>query len=117
MANELIKTRLRDLRDRKGVNQDVVTEACGISRVALTRYENGTRVPRIEIAAKLAEYYGVTVDYILGNDAPAAAASEDPATAEFAENRALLSDDNLVKLRDYMKLLLLQQEAEKRKKD
>ena len=115
MANELIKTRLRALRDRKGVNQDIVTEACGISRVALTRYENGTRVPRIEIAAKLAEYYGVTVDYILGNDTPAAPAPADPDAAKLAAALEGLSDDNLIKLLDYAKLLLLQQKEEQKK--
>lgn len=115
MANELIKTRLRALRDRKGVNQDIVTEACGISRVALTRYENGTRVPRIEIAAKLAEYYGVTVDYILGNDAPAVAVPVDPEAAKLAAVLEGLSDDNLIKLLDYAKLLLLQQKEEQKK--
>jgi transcriptional regulator with XRE-family HTH domain len=34
----------------------------------LTRYENGQRVPRAQIAARLADYYGVTVDYILGRE-------------------------------------------------
>ena len=93
MANELIKTRLRALRDRKGVNQDIVTEACGISRVALTRYENGTRVPRIEIAAKLAEYYGVTVDYILGRDPDPAQKNDPPSEREIDDAIAALADD------------------------
>lgn len=70
MPKQTIHTRLRDLRLSRGDSQDLVAEACDMSRVALTRYENGSRIPRIEIAARLAEYYGVSVDYILGRDTP-----------------------------------------------
>lgn len=68
MSSKLISSRLCDLREKSGVSQDVVAEACNISRVALTRYENGQREPRMQIAARLADYYGVSVDYILGRD-------------------------------------------------
>ena len=57
---------LRGLRARDGKTQEQVSEACGISKVALARYETGSRKPRIEIASRLAEYYGVSVDYLLG---------------------------------------------------
>lgn len=56
------------LRGTTGKTQDQVADACGISKVALARYETGTRKPRIEIASRLAEYYGVSVDYLLGLD-------------------------------------------------
>ena len=68
MCETDIGKRLVGLRIIKGVSQDTVAEACNISRVALSRYENGTRMPRIEISSRLAEYYGVSVDYILGRD-------------------------------------------------
>lgn len=68
MTQLTIADRLRDLRTLKSVNQDIAAEACGISRIALARYETGQRSPRIEIATRLADYYGVTVDYLLGND-------------------------------------------------
>ena len=66
MCETDIGKRLVGLRIIKGVSQDTVAEACNISRVALSRYENGTRMPRIEISSRLAEYYGVSVDYLLG---------------------------------------------------
>ena len=68
MCETDIGKRLVGLRIIKGVSQDTVAEACNISRVALSRYENGTRMPRIEISSRLAEYYGVSVDYLLGRD-------------------------------------------------
>lgn len=68
MSEQTIAERLRVLRASKNEKQDVVAEACDISRVALARYETGQRAPRVEIAARLADYYGVSVDYILGRD-------------------------------------------------
>lgn len=68
MGETDIGKRLIGLRTIKGVSQDTVAEACNISRVALSRYENGSRMPRIEISSRLAEYYGVSVDYLLGLD-------------------------------------------------
>lgn len=68
MGETDIGKRLIGLRTIKGVSQDTVAEACNISRVALSRYENGSRMPRIEISSRLAEYYGVSVDFLLGKE-------------------------------------------------
>lgn len=66
MADMIIAARLRELRDKAGVSQDEVAEKCEISRVTLARYENGTRTPVLKNAAKLAAYYGVDTDYLMG---------------------------------------------------
>lgn len=68
MDNNKISARLRELRTMKGVSQDTVAESCEISRVGLARYETGQRVPVVKIASRLAEYYGVSVEYLLGKD-------------------------------------------------
>lgn len=77
---ETIADRLRALRAKKGVSQDVVAEACDLSRVALTRYECGARVPIAGNVAKLASYYGVTVDYLMGVETQPAQAETPPAS-------------------------------------
>lgn len=68
MEENKIAQTLRELRDKKGVSQDIVSEACGMTRVTLARYETGTRIPKAENITRLAAYYGVTSDYILGRD-------------------------------------------------
>ena len=70
MSETVIMSRLKELRSTRGVSQEAAAEGCGISRIALARYENGTRVPVVEIAAKLADYYGVSVDYLMGRETP-----------------------------------------------
>lgn len=109
MSETVINTRLKELREQRSVNQEVVAEACDISRVALTRYENGQRVPRAQIAARLADYYGVTVDYLLGRDDPPAAAEPEktPADKRAEAKRVLetLSDEKYQDALKYLKYL------------
>nr|DAG38916.1 MAG TPA: hypothetical protein [Caudoviricetes sp.] len=44
----------------------VVSELCGMERSALRRYERGERLPSIAAMIALADYYGVTLDYLAG---------------------------------------------------
>ena len=61
-----IVAKLKQLRKEKGVNQETVAEACGVSRVTIARYENGSRKPEADVLPKLAVFYGVSTDYLMG---------------------------------------------------
>lgn len=63
-----ISRRLASCRIRTGETMEQVAEACGISHVALSRYESGQRVPKTEILSRLADHYGETVDALLGKE-------------------------------------------------
>ena len=62
--------RIRELRDKKGIKQGELAKILGVSQGTLSGWENG----KYEIANAslfaLAEFFGVSVDYILGSDAP-----------------------------------------------
>ena len=58
--------RLVVLRKCTKKRQQEVADELQISKGALGYYENAERLPNIEIAAKLASYYNVSVDYLLG---------------------------------------------------
>lgn len=55
-----IGQRLRKLRG--DMSADAVAEAVGISRASITNYELGIRVPRDDIKARLARYFGTTIE-------------------------------------------------------
>ena len=48
------------------MTQQTVADYIGCSSVVYSRYERGTRQPSIEMLLKLADLFGVTVDYLLG---------------------------------------------------
>ena len=66
--------RLKQLREEKGkqqnrkISQDEVAKAIGIEAQSLGRYENEKRTPDIDIACRFADYYGVSVNFLLGRD-------------------------------------------------
>lgn len=62
----MLSIRLRQLRKSAGVNQAEIAGLLNISREAYSMYETGRRQPSNEMLRILADYYHVSVDYILG---------------------------------------------------
>lgn len=60
----MLGARLKELRGRK--SQEEVSEKIGISRARYSHYENNRSQPDNELLNKFADYYHVTVDYLLG---------------------------------------------------
>ena len=60
-----MKNNLRSLRKSKGYTQIAVQMKTGIEQALLSKYENGERVPPTETLLRLAEFYDVSIDYIL----------------------------------------------------
>jgi transcriptional regulator with XRE-family HTH domain len=58
--------RLRLARENKGWTQVYVAKLLGITSQALSNYERGERDPDTPLLNRLAELYGVSVDYLLG---------------------------------------------------
>lgn len=64
--NNILGSRLKELRLKKDKLQKDVASYLNISDVAYGYYEKGERQPNPEMLLKLAEYFGVTTDYLLG---------------------------------------------------
>lgn len=60
-----MENRLKELRKEKKVSQIAVQMATGIEQALLSKYENFVRVPPTESLIILADYYNVSIDYIL----------------------------------------------------
>lgn len=58
--------RLRRMREQKKMKRRVASELCGLSKNMMRRYENGEVEPKASALILLADFYGVSVDYILG---------------------------------------------------
>jgi DNA-binding XRE family transcriptional regulator len=66
MDAKAISKRLIQLRGEK--TQEEVAKAVGISKSALSMYENGSRIPRDEIKIRIAKYYHKSVQVIFFNN-------------------------------------------------
>ena len=62
----LLKERILQLRKEKGETQVQVANAVGIAEQHYQRFERGANLPNLENAWKLADHFGVTIDYLVG---------------------------------------------------
>ena len=60
-----MENRLRELRKGKKMTQIALQMHTGIEQALLSKFENGERVPPTDTLIKLADFYNVSIDYIL----------------------------------------------------
>lgn len=65
----IMKLRIRDLREDKDLSQKQVAEVLLCDQSLYSKYERGERQLPLELADKLADSYGVSVDYLIGRTA------------------------------------------------
>lgn len=63
---EGLPERLRRLRERRQVKRCILAELCGLNRNAIKLYEEGEVKPGQEALESMADYFEVSVDYLLG---------------------------------------------------
>ena len=61
-----IAEKLVELRNARGVTQEDVAKSLSISNKTVSKWENGASTPDLSMVVKLAKYYGVTTDALLG---------------------------------------------------
>ncbi len=61
-----IGTNIKRLRQNKGITQELLGEALGISSQAVSKWENESALPDILILPKLADYFGISIDELMG---------------------------------------------------
>lgn len=62
-------SRIKKLRYEKDISQKELSKALGILNTTLSQYETGKRAPSDDIKMDIADYFDVSVDYLIGRDA------------------------------------------------
>ena len=97
---------LKNLRSTKGVTQDDMAEMLNIKRQTYSAYERGISVPDIAAITKIADYFDVTVDYLLERPNSSSVASMALKSAvEIARVYVGLSAENKLKVLEYAEML------------
>ncbi len=60
--------RLTLLRENKDLKKKDLAQVLNVSAACISQYESGTSMPGIDILAHMAQYFGVSIDYLLGNE-------------------------------------------------
>jgi transcriptional regulator with XRE-family HTH domain len=59
--------RVKTLREREGISQTELARNIEVMQGAIGNWETGKRVPDAQMLQKIANYFNVTVDFLLGN--------------------------------------------------
>ena len=60
------KTRLKELRKAKKMSQKHISSSIGVSNTQYQRYEYGEQEPTLKILVSLADFFDVSLDYLVG---------------------------------------------------
>lgn len=66
VMRKILSERLKQCRKEKGLTQIQVAIYCDITEHAYQNYELMTREPKLEILIRIADFYGVSIDYLVG---------------------------------------------------
>ena len=76
----MFKKKFIKLCNSRGIAPTVACQAIGLSSAAFSRWTDES-MPRAATLQKFADYFGITVEELLGSDEPTLPAKEDPPTA------------------------------------
>ncbi|HBA97783.1 MAG TPA: XRE family transcriptional regulator [Lachnospiraceae bacterium] len=61
-----MESRIKLLREKRGLIQEILAAEIGITQQMLSKYEKDITIIKVDVLKKLAEYFNVTTDYLLG---------------------------------------------------
>jgi HTH-type transcriptional regulator, competence development regulator len=64
----MLKNKLIELRKAKKLRQEDIAKILGIARTTYAMYEQGNREPDFDTLNKIADYFDVTIDHLLGRE-------------------------------------------------
>lgn len=64
----MFQIRLKELREKAGYSQQSFADAIGVKQSTVGNWEAGAREPKLEVMQKLADFFDVSVDYLIGRD-------------------------------------------------
>ena len=91
---------LRHLRCRHRISQQYLAEQVGVSQQSINKYENHKVEPDIRTLTAIADFFGTSVDYLIGRTETVCPAGTEQAGTFTAEEQELLADYRQLSPRD-----------------
>ena len=78
---DIVKTiseKILGLRRERGITQDALAAALGVTYQAVSKWENALACPDVTMLPKIAEYFGISIAELFGEEKPCAKATDEP---------------------------------------
>lgn len=66
MKNNTFYKQLKEMREEKGFSQRKLASELEVTQACIAKWETGNREPSLDDLIKIARYFGVTTDFLLG---------------------------------------------------
>lgn len=114
--NSKFSSRIKTLRLERGISGEELGRITGVSKVSVWQWENGINYPNNNVLMKIASFFNVSTDYLLGISDVRNATSDislDEFEVAFHGEVKDLSDDAKEKVLEYARLLKMKEENKK----
>jgi len=109
----MMKLRIREIRKKCGLTMKELGSRVGVSESTISQYETGKRQPDYETLLKIADYFNVSVDYLLCQDTEKAPEPEEqkPLSREqikfalFGEDAPTIPEEKLDEVLRYAEII------------
>ena len=106
-----------ELLDNKGLKQKDLTDFLGLSKNAFTNWKNGNNNSYMKHLPKIAEFLGVSVDYLVGNENQREDQSDNEKLSFALFGTADVDEEVLNDVRKYAQIARRMREEDKKKED
>lgn len=118
---ELFSIRFKEERKNKGLTQEQLAKEFFLNKSSISRYEKGTQMPEMVMLQKFAEYFDVSVDYLLGRTDERNLNKEtpklDPGIKTIAAHRINpyedISEEGINKINEYIEMIRIMEQNKK----
>lgn len=97
--------RLKDLRKKAGLTQAQLGDMVGVTKVSISCYENGSRIPTLDTIIDLADALNTNLSFLLGTDYFIVSEDDECASINLAKSEIELIKELRVHIDLYTKLL------------
>lgn len=92
----IIGYRLRELRNEKELTQQALANIVGVSKVSISGYETGTRIPSVDVLNRLLDYFDISADFLMGREITAVFENE-------RNEKFIISKDEMIIIKELRK--------------
>lgn len=107
----MIMNRIKSLRKAKKITQKQLGDVLGVAESTISMYESGNRQPDVDTMRKIADYFNVTIDYLIGGE-NISSSDKDELDKKIIKIFDSLSENDQAQVLDYARYLLMREKQD-----
>lgn len=107
----MIMNQIKSLRKAKKITQKQLGDVLGVAESTISMYESGNRQPDVDTMRKIADYFNVTIDYLIGGE-NISSSDKDELDEKIIKIFGSLSEADQAQILDYARYLLMREKQD-----